>query len=194
VGVPSPPAIWMPDGRVITPDLRDAERLQGFRAGWTRPAERAGRASFRWRLVGNAVSVPVARWLGERLAAPGQYRPEADAEPVVPGRAWPTAAYNVGAGRFASSASEWPRRARQPALSEFLRYPGKPLSEKATAGFLERAARGCLRFPPGFIEALSAHLERMRRAARASAANGPASPKRLRAANRARPRARATTP
>ena len=35
IGIPSPPAIWMPDGLVGTPDLRDAERLQGFPAGWT---------------------------------------------------------------------------------------------------------------------------------------------------------------
>src|SRR4051812_24746922 len=33
VGIPSPPAIWLPDGRFITPDIRDAERLQGFPAG-----------------------------------------------------------------------------------------------------------------------------------------------------------------
>ena len=30
VGIPSPPAILMPDGRIIKPDIRDAERLQGF--------------------------------------------------------------------------------------------------------------------------------------------------------------------
>ena len=36
VGIPSPPAIWYPDDDYIgTPDIRDAERLQGFDAGWT---------------------------------------------------------------------------------------------------------------------------------------------------------------
>ena len=38
VGVPSPPAIWLPDGRFVTPHIRDAERLQGFAVDWTRPA------------------------------------------------------------------------------------------------------------------------------------------------------------
>ena len=31
VGIASPPAILLPSGRVVTPDIRDAERLQGFR-------------------------------------------------------------------------------------------------------------------------------------------------------------------
>lgn len=31
-------------------------------------------ASKRWDLLGNAVTVPVARWLGERLAAPYVYK------------------------------------------------------------------------------------------------------------------------
>jgi DNA (cytosine-5)-methyltransferase 1 len=31
VGIPSPPAILFPSGDVITPDVQDAERLQGFR-------------------------------------------------------------------------------------------------------------------------------------------------------------------
>jgi hypothetical protein len=50
-------------------DARDAERLQGFTADWTAPAERVGRASMRWSLVGNAV----AAWLGERLCMPERY-------------------------------------------------------------------------------------------------------------------------
>lgn len=32
VGIPSPPAIWMPDDAVVKPDVMDAERLQGFPA------------------------------------------------------------------------------------------------------------------------------------------------------------------
>ena len=38
-----PPAILMPDGRVVTPDIRDAERLQGF-PDWTSPAEQSPNA------------------------------------------------------------------------------------------------------------------------------------------------------
>src|SRR5262249_12660226 len=61
LGIPSPPAIWLPRGQLVTPDIRDAERLQGFPAGWTAAASptSAKRNGPRWRLVGNAVSVPV---------------------------------------------------------------------------------------------------------------------------------------
>ena len=83
VGVPSPPAIWLPDGRFVTPDIRDAERLQGFAVDWTRPAETVRRRSFRWKLVGNAVSVPVAKWVGDRLAKPSM--PAVAGIPFVPG-------------------------------------------------------------------------------------------------------------
>ena len=60
-GIPSAPGIWLPDGRVVTPDIRDAERLQGFRTDWTKPALRVAKPGYRWRLVGNSVSVPVAQ-------------------------------------------------------------------------------------------------------------------------------------
>ncbi len=32
VGIPSPPAIVLASGRVVTPDIRGAERMQGFDA------------------------------------------------------------------------------------------------------------------------------------------------------------------
>src|SRR5439155_6074663 len=56
VGIPSPPAIRLPIDRIIlTPDIRDAERLQGFSADWTLPALEGDtvRKGARWRLVGN---------------------------------------------------------------------------------------------------------------------------------------------
>ena len=74
IGIPSPPAILMPDGRLIKPDIRDAERLQGFPENWTKCAEMQAR----WPLVGNAVSVPVAEWLGHRIADAGFYFGEKD--------------------------------------------------------------------------------------------------------------------
>ena len=39
IGIASPPAILLPWGEVMTPDIRDAERLQGFAEDWTLPAE-----------------------------------------------------------------------------------------------------------------------------------------------------------
>jgi DNA (cytosine-5)-methyltransferase 1 len=157
IGIPSPPAIWMPDGRLVTPDIRDAERLQGFPANWTRAAETVVKKGARWKLVGNAVSVPAAVWLGRRMRKPGRL---VDV-PVVPmhgHRYWPTAAWNVGEGRYAVSVSEWPVRKAAPSLSDFLKYPVMPLSAKATRGFLERTRRAKLRFPLGFIHAVERHL------------------------------------
>jgi len=78
LGIPSPPAILLPSGEIVTPDIRDAERLQGFAPNWTKPAESVARASFRWSLLGNAVSKPVATWIGRRLNRPGQYETSRD--------------------------------------------------------------------------------------------------------------------
>jgi DNA (cytosine-5)-methyltransferase 1 len=160
VGVPSPPAIWLPDGSFVTPDIRDAERMQGFRPGWTSPAERVVKPGMRWRLVGNAVCVPVAAWLGRRLRNPGAFTLQGARPLRRGGGAWPGAAWNVGEGAHSVEISEWPRRLRGGNLAGFLRWPGKPLSPRATAGFLGRTKRASLRFPPGFIHSLEAHLGR----------------------------------
>ncbi|HWM68748.1 MAG TPA: DNA (cytosine-5-)-methyltransferase [Steroidobacteraceae bacterium] len=159
VGIPSPPAILLPTGEVVTPDLRDAERLQGFPSDWTKPAETVGRTGRRWKLVGNAVSVPAAEWIGRRMADPGRVL-EFATRPIR-GAPWPTAAWNVGNGRVAVEASEWPVRRSYQSLSAFLKHPPRPLSLKATRGFLERTGRSGLIFPIGFLSALRAHETRM---------------------------------
>jgi DNA (cytosine-5)-methyltransferase 1 len=173
VGIPSPPAILLASGEVVTPDLRDAERLQGFPSDWTKPAETVARSGRRWRLVGNAVSVPAAEWIGRRMAEPG---PVLDF-PVAPihGSPWPTAAWNVGNGRVAVAASEWPVRRPYQSLSDFLKHPPRPLSFKATRGFLERTGRSCLIFPPGFLSALRAHELRMAKSSEPVKAQKPPS-------------------
>ena len=158
VGVPSPPAVWMPSGEIVTIGLRDAERLQGFPADWTLPAETVGRRSMRWKLVGNAVSVPVTRWIGRRLARPGRFR-EGAMMPLFPGVRWPHAAWNVGEGRFTSRVSMWPVRREPKLLHEFLAET-EQLSLRATAGFLSRTRKSSLRFAPGFLDAVRRHLER----------------------------------
>ncbi len=157
VGIPSPPAILLPDGAVITPDIRDAERLQGFEADWTRPAEKTGRASLRWSLTGNAVSVPVADWLGRRLSAPGRFDSAREESLPADGR-WPKAARFDGHDRKAITISTFPEFLPREPLAQFLRYPGKPLSARATRGFLSRTQKSTLRFPAGFIDALERHL------------------------------------
>ncbi|HYC66579.1 DNA cytosine methyltransferase [Brevundimonas sp.] len=157
VGIPSPPAILMPDGRVVKPDLRDAERLQGFEADWTLAAENVGRASARWALVGSAVSVPVAEWLGRRLVEPGAYDQGLDGDFPLTGRL-PKAARFDGRVRRTVRIGTDPVAVRPAHLHEFLRYEGPPLSARATAGFLGRTAVAKLRFAPGFIAAIEAHL------------------------------------
>jgi DNA (cytosine-5)-methyltransferase 1 len=160
VGIASPPAILLPSGAVITPDIRDAERLQGFPENWTAPAERVGRASLRWSLVGNAVSVPVAAWLGSRLAAPGSYEMRRDHGLPENGR-WPTAARFDGVRRHAVAINAYPVWTPRSPLTKFLRYEGKPLSARATRGFLARTERATLRFAAGFQDRLREHLRRM---------------------------------
>lgn len=165
IGIPSPPAIWLATGEIVVPDLRDAERLQGFDAGWTEAADavsRRGRAH-RWKLVGNAVCVPMAAWVGQRLRTPGRYDSALDLDDSrARGGRWPIAAYRVGGRRRAVDVSQWPVHAPFTPLAEFLEYSVADLSARATAGFLERARRGSLRFPHGFLEAVEAHLERVR--------------------------------
>ena len=71
LGIPSPPAIRLPNGGgICTPDIRDAERLQGFDADWTlvEGQDERRRNGQRWKMVGNAVSVPVFSWVGDRLS------------------------------------------------------------------------------------------------------------------------------
>jgi len=163
IGIPSPPAIVMPNDEIVRPEIRDAERLQGFEADWTRPAAEAERRSNRWKLVGNAVTVDVAHWIGDRLSSPGTYDPHHDTA-LSKGQPWPRAAWNVGKGRFRAHASAWPVRRKRQHLHSFLKYPTEPLSLKATLGFFTRATgpRTRLNFPEGFLDVVEAHLDRMR--------------------------------
>ena len=166
LGIASPPAIWMPDGSFVKPDIQDAERMQGFDENWTQPAESVVRKGYRWKLVGNAVTVDVAEWLGERLAVPGTYRPTSD-RPLARGTRWPRAAWNVGEGRFVAPVSAYPYQRRGRALHRFLKHSPEMLSVRGASGFLSRARSGSLRFPPGFLDAVELHLRKMEAAAAA---------------------------
>ena len=161
IGIPSPPAIWDPrDGSFTTPDIRDAERLQGFSVDWTEPAlEGKGvRRGHRWKLVGNAVSVPVAAWIGGRLAAPTHTRVPGTALPR--GVSWPRAAWGFAGEVFAADVSRWPVARRQKSLREFLTFPRIPLSHRAATGFLRRATSSALHFEDGFLDDLRRFVER----------------------------------
>ncbi len=159
IGIASPPAIWMPDGRIVKPDIRDAERLQGFPADWTDAALSVARQGFRWKLIGNAVTVDAAQWIGGKLRRPEAYDDSADI--TMDSRArWPDAAWSLEPGeRFVSQASRWPARIAGQSLADFLEFEPQLLSARATAGFLSRASTSTLRFPAGLIAALEAHLD-----------------------------------
>jgi site-specific DNA-cytosine methylase len=81
------------DGRVGMLRVEDAERIQGLPEGWTkgvypvtgegvhghrrqwgRETDVDAQSSKRWQLLGNAVTVDVGRWLGERLMNPYSYK------------------------------------------------------------------------------------------------------------------------
>lgn len=167
IGIASPPAIRRRPGnggehRLVTPGLADVERLQGFEAGWTRAATDAGvRIGHRWKLVGNAVPVPMAKWVGHRLADPGEYDASHD-RGLQPGDAWPSAAWGAGGVAYRADVSMWPAAQPYQHLESFVEEP-RPLSARATAGFLGRAEAGNLRFVDGFLDDVREHLFLMQR-------------------------------
>lgn len=161
IGIPSPPAIWNPDGdlgrRIVTPQIWEAEELQGFPAGWTAPAaEVSNRKGTRWKLVGNAVTVGVSRWVGKRICSPGT--PATGAQRLGLGDKWPTAAFGANGEIWAAEASLWPRQEHYTHLSDVVDLGNAPrLSARATAGFLNRAQRSSLRFADGFLDDVAEH-------------------------------------
>lgn len=163
VGIPSPPAIWDPrDRSLTTPHIGDAERLQGFEEGWTEPAiEVAGvRRTHRWKLVGNAVSVPVAEWIGRQLTTKDIHPPPAGR--ILPrGVSWPNAAWGHKGRVYVVDVSSFPERKRAQPLREFLQFPRTLLSHRAASGFLSRALSSGLRFEDGFLEDVKYHVRKM---------------------------------
>lgn len=154
--VPAPPALWIPGRGVFVPDVRDGERLQGFPAGWTAPAAgttngKATSLGVRWRLIGNAVPVPVSEWIGKRLTRPRPFQAHLQRR-LGEHERLPPAAWGWRTQVFAVNVSSWPVRRSTPPILEFLRFPLVPLSQRACAGFLSRARQSTLRFPVGFLE------------------------------------------
>lgn len=158
IGIPSAPAILLPSGEVVTPGIRDLERLQGFPADWTKPSEAKTRRSHRWKLIGNSVNVRVAKWLGQQLSHPGHYDASTDDRLTL--GPWPRAAWNMGKGRFESTVSSWPVRRRRRRLQDFL-VDSEPLSAKATRGFYARLTESGLKYPRWFGLRVRDHLKRM---------------------------------
>ena len=167
IGIPSPPAIVLPDGQLVLPLIRDAERLQGFPPDWTAAAVNGRGDRKRWTLVGNAVSVRVAEWLGRRFAKPqGDYDASQDT-PLSSESKWPSAGWRMSSHsrRFSSMANDWPveggKRITLLELLSFERTARTPLSNRAASGFLQRfRASNLLKGHPDHRHALIDVLER----------------------------------
>lgn len=166
LGIPSPPAVWLRDaepGRaLVKPSVEDAEALQGFPRGWTRAAEaRRGARGPRWKLVGNAVTVDVAEWIGNRLARPRDYDSSGDVE-LGRGAGWPTAAWGERGRRWCSPVSLWPRHSPYTHLTDLIvADQAEALSLRGAVGFFGRLERGRLRTPEEFRVAVKDHIRAM---------------------------------
>ena len=162
-GIVSAPAIMLPNGDVVLPDIRDGERLQGFSTNWTEPAsDHGGRIGDRWRLVGNAVNVRVSAWLGNRLNACDEEYDDSNDEQLDMHQPWPSAAWGVNRRRGISLVSDWPMTRCSLPLVEFLKYSNSPLSYRATTGFKNRLASSRLRVDEKFISCLERHAQNMK--------------------------------
>lgn len=163
VGIASPPAIWMPQGGIVTPHICDGERLQGFPADWTLPSEAVVRRGHRWKMVGNAVCAKASEWLGEVIGrldeATSVPRLECEFDQE---KGWPTAAFGgPKSPRQTVEISKWPASCPRVSLASFLQFPTKDLSLRATEGFMKRLEKGRLRYRPEFWLALERHRESM---------------------------------
>lgn len=160
-GIPSAPAVWLPsmdiDLRFRTPSIESLETLQGFRPGWTKAAP----ARDRWKLVGNAVAVPVVKWIADGLAGYSQLEsvdlaPEHDVK-----QGWGTAGISTAGAVRCVKVSDGPATGslrRTFSLFGVLEERGShPLSAKATRGFASRLQRSSLRYQDSFMRDLEAY-------------------------------------
>jgi len=160
LGIPSPPAVFQVDrGLAGTVSLRDAERLQGFRAGWTdvQMEGTSPRPGDRWRMVGNAVTVHVSKWVGQELAQPRSAKVKV-ARPLLAGRPMPQAAMSTPDGWVVVDSSTHVARASPMPILEFVNDDLPLLSERALAGYLNRVRTGSKKLPVGFVSALESQL------------------------------------
>lgn len=163
IGIPSPPAIWCPDAppgrRFIKPSITDAEQLQGFPAGWTDVFGDATRRNGpRWKLVGNAVTVGVSRWVASRIDRPGD--PVVDEELWDRDGKWPSAAWGEGGKIVRVAVSEFPLREPYRHLLDVVDVrSAEVLSQRALAGFSSRLGQGNLGRHSGFREDVAAELD-----------------------------------
>ncbi|MFI2257517.1 DNA cytosine methyltransferase [Streptomyces tubercidicus] len=165
LGIPSSPAVWvcnaLPGRSIVTPRIEDAEEMQGFPRDWTKAALEVARPGVRWKLVGNAVTVGVAEWVGRRLQNPGEF--DETGQLILPkGMKWPTAAWGNSDERWSVPAGLWPEKHDYRHLLDVMdASEAAPLSLRATTGFHTRLLKSRLRYREEFSQALKEHAEYM---------------------------------
>lgn len=162
VGIPSPPAIWIPAAepghKLVTPSIQEAEELQGFDRDWTEAAQTTRSNGPRWKLVGNAVTVPVSEWLGQKLQSPGQHDSK-NGSVVTDGR-WPLAAWGGRGKVHRADVSIWPAHLPYRHLLDVVSHQeARPVTHRAAAGFYSRTQRAHLKFDKKFIEDVAEHVQ-----------------------------------
>ena len=161
LGIASPPAVWLPGesvGRkIVVPCVEDGEALQGFERGWTMPADLGRRNGPRWKLVGNAVSVGVAEWVGRKIISPGTFdRPSSE---WARQGAWPTAAWGERDKVWTVPVTEFPRLEPYTHLGDLLSVDkARALSHRAATGFWNRLQTGNLGRHRGFRDDIAEHV------------------------------------
>ena len=137
--------------------------MQGFRRGWTNVDEQqVSKNGPRWKLVGNAVTVGVSRWVAKRLASPGEAF--SDEELWDRESSWPTAAWGADGKIWRVRISEYPfHEPYQHLLNVLSEHSAAPLSERALTGFWSRLNQGNLGRHPGFRESIEQQLTMERR-------------------------------
>jgi DNA (cytosine-5)-methyltransferase 1 len=151
--IPSPPAIWNKRARsFFTPGISDAERMQGFPANWTAVgALKNKKKRGRWKLVGNAVSVPVVEWIGYCI----KERSSMDLEHAADSGFIKSASAAFGmegqAPAYFCFKHEGPDLPAVANLKDFQLNDASTLSARAAAGFLSRIEKSSLKTDPKFI-------------------------------------------
>jgi DNA (cytosine-5)-methyltransferase 1 len=168
IGLPSAPAVWVPDGRpghkILLPPITVGERLQGFDTDWTAPASVDGERDMRWKLVGNAVTTGVGEWIGRRLQADVSTAFHPIGPELVADHRWPDAAFGgPGTKPRRALVSRWPERNEMTPLSSLIDDEWLPLSHRATKGFLSRIDESARTLSDDLQADLEEHLSTTRR-------------------------------
>ena len=161
LGIPSPPAIFDSiSGITATPDIEDSERMQGFPAGFTEvfPDGSPTKIGHRWKMVGNAVSVPIAEWIGHQLADPeGKFNNDFE---LWSGKSpMPRAAFGSKDKWYRTEIGTHPLVSAHTPIRDFLTNELKPLSIRALKGYISRVKAGNKKLPDAFINSLEKQLK-----------------------------------